>query len=277
MAAIKSLCSDVHVTGSPTLWGSFAFLATVRLPFLSGGVYVLVDVVRTGVDAVVGQRLVLAGRGRDGMRTKPSRQTHTNQLGSPCLTRPGEESPRGRGLCPLNMDCSGLAGLRLTGCLFRYCNSLVHWGRSECLGCLDNRRWPTLTWAPPESERLRLSPLTLGRSLVRSLRTGAAGCGSLLTEAKARESVKNSSWMEICTPSFPMTPVAAPSSSGGGMNSSTLMEEGLSGFSEAGASRSRSGRRFLGGGGGTTSSSGVAFEPSSVMSSDAEDDKMKSQ
>lgn len=60
----------MHVTGSPTLWGSFAFLATVRLPFLFGHVYVLIHVLRT---AVVGQRLVLAGRGRDGMRVKPSK------------------------------------------------------------------------------------------------------------------------------------------------------------------------------------------------------------
>lgn len=69
----------MHVTGSPTLWGSFAFLATVRLPFLFGHVYVLIHVLRT---AVVGQRLVLAGRGRDGMRVKPSRQTGINQPGS---------------------------------------------------------------------------------------------------------------------------------------------------------------------------------------------------
>lgn len=83
---------------------------------------------------------------------------------------------------------------------------------------------------------------------------------------------------ETCTPGFPMTTAAAPSFSGGEMNSPRLMEEGLSGFSEAGASRSRSGRSFLGGGGGTTSSSGMVFEPWSEMSSNAVDGKkMKSQ
>lgn len=95
---------------------------------------------------------------------------------------------------------------------------------------------------------------------------------------KDRESVKKSSGTETRTPGFPMTPAAAPSSSGGGMSSPRSMEEGLSGFSEAGASRSGSGRSFLGGGGATTSSSGMAFEPSSVMSSNTEDGrKRKSQ
>lgn len=163
----------MHVTGSPTLWGSFAFLSTVCLPFLFGHVYVLIHVLRT---AVVGQCLVLAGRGRDWMRMKPSRQTGINQPGSSCLTRPREVSPGGRGLC--------LAGLQLTGCLFRYCNSLVCWHRSECLGCLDNHCCPTLTLAPPESERPSLCPLTLGCSQGRSLRTGEAGCGSLKTKTK---------------------------------------------------------------------------------------------
>lgn len=172
------------MTESPTLWGSFAFLATVRLPFLFGHVDVLIHVLRTGVDAVVGKHLVLAGSGRDGMRIKPSRQVSTNQAGSSCLTRLREEFPGGRGLCPLKIDCSGLAGLQLMGCLFHCCNSLVCWDRPECLGCLDNRRCPTLIWVPPESERPKPCPLTLGRSQGRSLRTGEAGCGSL--EAKTK-------------------------------------------------------------------------------------------
>lgn len=57
------------------------------------------------------------------------------------------------------------------------------------------------------------------------------------------------------------------------MNSPRLMEAGLPGFSNTGASRSRSGRRFLGGGGGTTSSSGVEFEPPSESPSNTEDGK----
>lgn len=102
------------------------------------------------------------------------------------------------------------------------------------------------------------------------------GGGMLIAGSKDKDrvSVKKTQWVGCHYTRVWLTAAASPSSSGG-MNSPRFMEGGLSGFSKAGASRSGSGRRFLGGGGGTTSSSGMEFEPSSVMSSNTEDGKSK--
>lgn len=261
--------------GLPTLWGSFAFLATVRLPLFLGRVDVLIHILCTGVDTVVGHRLVRAGRQRGRMRSKPWRRTCTNQMGSLCLTQPREEFPGRWGLFPLNMDCSGLAGHQLTGCLSRCCNSLVWWDRSGCLGYLDNRCWPTLMSAFLGSDCPSLCSLVLGRSQGRSLRTGEAGCWSLEAKTKTKIVWRWLSGNDATTPGLLLTAAASPSSSGGGMNSPRSMEEGLFGFSKAGASRSGSGRRFLGGGGGTTSSSGMEFEPPLEIPSKTDGGKRK--
>lgn len=122
--------------------------------------------------------------------------------------------------------------------------------------------------ADPGSECPSVCPLIVGCSQGRSLGTGEVGFGFLKTETEIES--KRLSGKDTVVPRLPLTPVASPSSTGGGMNSPSLIEEGLSGFLKAGASGTRSGWGFLGGGRGTTSSSGMAFEPPSATSSTTE-------
>lgn len=122
--------------------------------------------------------------GRDEDEAPKDRHTPSSQPG---LTLPRKECPGGRGLCPLSMDCSGLAGRQLMGCLSRYCSSLVCWDRWESLGCPDYRCCPTLMWAPLESERPSQCPPGRARSRCRTLRTGEAGWGSLEGKGKDKQ------------------------------------------------------------------------------------------